>query len=132
MECVTKQDGDIWWIDEKHPSYPRTNKPLSTPPKGMVSGPGPVPNAGPDIGEGPGTELKKLLKTIGITSTPTCSCNQRAKIMNEKGVEWCKDNIDTIVDWLRQESEKRNIPFFAFGAKKLVKFAIGRAEKVKT
>lgn len=84
-----------------------------------------------DIGEGVGTELKKLLKFIGITASKNCSCNARAKTMNEKGIEWCKDNIDTIVGWLKEEANKRNLPFFAYAARKLVQLAIGRAEKGK-
>ena len=124
MACVVKQEGDIWTIDETHPSYPKVPKPFAQQPKFLPQPPGAI-----DIGEGPGTELKKLLKLIGITSSPTCGCNAKAKKMNENGIKWCKDNIDTIVDWLREESEKRNIPFFVYGAKKLVKFAIGRAEK---
>jgi hypothetical protein len=83
------------------------------------------------IGEGVGTELKKLLKFIGITASKDCSCNARAKTMNEKGIEWCKDNIDTIVGWLKEEASKRNLPFFAYAARKLVQLAIGRAEKGK-
>lgn len=82
-----------------------------------------------DIGHGAGTELKKILGFIGITSTPTCSCNAKAKIMNEKGVEWCKNNIDVIVSWLKEEASKRNLPFYSFIAKKIVKIAIGRAER---
>ena len=82
-----------------------------------------------DIGQGVGTELKKILGFIGITSTPNCSCNAKAKIMNEKGVEWCKNNIDVIVSWLKEEASKRNLPFYSFIAKKLVKIAIGRAER---
>jgi len=82
-----------------------------------------------NVGEGVGTELKKILGFIGITSTPTCSCNAKAKIMNEKGVEWCKNNIDVVVSWLKEEASKRNLPFYSFIAKKLVKIAIGRAER---
>lgn len=127
MACVVKQEGDMWTIDETHPSYPKEAK------KGfqaqIPNGPPTPPNA-IDLGEGVGTELKKLLKVIGITSSPTCGCNAKAKKMNENGIEWCKDNIDTIVSWLKEEADKRNIPFFAFGAKRLIKFAIGKAEKV--
>ena len=141
MPCVIKQDGDNWTIDNFHPSYPR--------PKNMsheefmafinqkiqeAKNKAPKTQAPQqlDIGEGVGTELKKLLKMVGITATPNCSCNARAKLMNQNGLQWCKDNIDTIVGWLKEEAEKRNLPFFTYGAKKLVKLAIYRAENVKT
>lgn len=119
MDCVISQDGDIWTIDENHASYPKNIKPNFVPPKAQE----------PDIGQGAGTELKKLLKLIGITASPTCGCNAKAKTMNDNGLEWCKNNTDTIVEWLKEEATKRNLPFFSYGAKKLVKFAIHRAEK---
>jgi hypothetical protein len=119
MGSVVKQDGDIWTIDENHPSYPKNSK-TNTQPQNTKE---------VDIGQGAGTELKKLLKLIGITASPTCGCNAKAKAMNENGLEWCKSNMDTIVEWLKEEATKRNLPFFSYGAKKLVKFAINRAEK---
>jgi hypothetical protein len=82
-------------------------------------------------GFGPGTELKKLLAKIGIKATPTCSCNKRAQVMDEKGVQWCKDNIDTIVGWLREEATKRKLPFVDMAGKMLVKRAISLAEKAE-
>jgi len=119
MGSVVKQDGDIWTIDENHPNYPKNPK-TNTQPQSVKE---------VDIGQGAGTELKKLLKLIGITASPTCGCNAKAKAMNENGLEWCKSNMDTIVEWLKEEATKRNLPFFSYGAKKLVKFAINRAEK---
>lgn len=78
---------------------------------------------------GPGTELKKLLASVGITATPNCSCNARAADMDRNGVEWCESNIDTIVGWLREEAEKRGLPFVDFAAKLLIKRAIHNARK---
>lgn len=83
------------------------------------------------VGFGPGTELKKMLAKIGITATPTCSCNSRAAIMDEKGVQWCKDNTDTIVSWLREEATKRGLPFVDLAGKIIVKRAISLAEKAE-
>lgn len=80
---------------------------------------------------GVGTELKKLLAKIGIAATPTCSCNKRARTMDEKGIDWCKENIDLIVSWLREEAEKRRLPFVDFAGKLLVKRAISLAEKAE-
>lgn len=78
---------------------------------------------------GPGTELKKLLSRIGITSTPTCSCNKRAKTMDENGIEWCEENIETICDWLAEESAKRKLPFIRSAGKLLIRMAIRNAKK---
>lgn len=78
---------------------------------------------------GPGTELKKLLKLIGITASPTCNCNQRAAMMDAMGPEWCENNIETILDWLKEEAAKRKSPFIKAGAKLIVKRAIKRSKK---
>ena len=78
---------------------------------------------------GPGTELKALLAKIGIKSSPTCSCNKRAKIMDENGIEWCEQNVETICDWLAEESAKRKLPFVRLAGKAIVHMAIRRAKK---
>ena len=78
---------------------------------------------------GPGTELKKLLATVGITATPNCSCNARAAEMDRQGSEWCESNLDTIVGWLREEAEKRGIPFLDVAGRLLVRRAIRNARR---
>lgn len=82
-------------------------------------------------GPKPGTELKKLLSKIGIQATPNCSCNKRAALMDTNGIEWCENNIDTIVGWLREEASKRKLPFIDAAGKLLVKRAISNARKNK-
>jgi hypothetical protein len=79
---------------------------------------------------GPGTELKKLLKMIGITATPNCQCNQRAKVMDERGCDWCEENIETICEWLREESNKRGMLFVKSVVKLFVRRAISNARAV--
>jgi hypothetical protein len=107
-----------------------------------VRGPAPrrsvvLPRISPTLEEqdptGPGTFLAKTLEKIGIKSSPTCACKARARIMNEKGNDWCEKNLDTIVDWLREEATKRKLPFVNFAGNLLVKRAIklSRAAKAK-
>ena len=125
MPCVIKQDGDMWTIDTHHKAYPmhmteqaaKMHEKLNSL---MIGGP---PNGGA------GTELKGLLKKIGIVSSPNCSCNKRANMMDAKGIDWCKENIEEIVDWLAEEAKKRKLPFLRFAGKKLVQLAISRAER---
>lgn len=119
MPCVVSQDGDLWTIDEKHWAYPAVPRPGSS---------ATIP---PDIG-GPGTELKALLKFIGITATPNCSCNARARAMDENELRepgWCEANIDTILDWLKEQADIRGLPFLRVGAKVLVRRAISNAKR---
>lgn len=80
---------------------------------------------------GAGTQLKKLLAKVGIKSTEGCSCNNRARIMNEKGIEWCEQNVEEIVKWLGEEAGRRKLPFLEFPAKMLVNRAIKLAKKVR-
>lgn len=81
---------------------------------------------------GPGTELKKLLSKIGITTKPGCQCNQRARVMDEKGADWCAENLSTIVGWLKEEHARQKIliPFSETAVSLLVKYAIRRARAI--
>jgi len=81
------------------------------------------------ISGGPGTELKKLLKRVGITATPNCSCNARARTMDERGCDWCEQNLDEIVGWLREEAAKRGLPFIDMAGRMLIKRAITNARR---
>lgn len=78
----------------------------------------------------PGTELTKLLDKIGIRYKAECSCKDRAAAMNVKGVEWCRENIELIVDWLAAEAKARKLPFVRLAGKALVKLAIRRSVRI--
>ena len=76
-----------------------------------------------------GTALKDLLSKIGINASPNCSCASRARLMDGNGIEWCENNIDIIVGWLREEATKRNLPFIDYAGKLLVLKAIKNAKR---
>lgn len=80
-------------------------------------------------GSGPGTQLKSLLRRIGIVATPNCSCNKRAAIMDERGCDWCAANIDQIDAWLAEEAKKRKLPYLSLAGRALIRMAIRRARK---
>jgi len=79
------------------------------------------------LGRGVGTNIKKMLATIGIHATKNCSCNKRARFLDEMGADWCEVNIDMVVDWLAEEASKRRLPFFRSVGKMLVRRAIRQA-----
>lgn len=115
MGCVVSQDGDEWTIDVEHESYPRTVKPgLLT--VAMLNGPG------------PGTELKALLASVGIHSSPTCKCNKMAARMNQWGDE-SLNHIEEIVDVMEETARARSLPFLRVVGRKLVKMAVRRWQK---
>lgn len=80
---------------------------------------------------GPGAYLKKYLRRIGITAAPNCSCNARAQHMDKMGNDWCEQNIATITGWLKEEAEKRSLPFVEWPVKMLVKRAIAASRKAQ-
>lgn len=73
---------------------------------------------------GPGTILASMFSSLGIKSSPTCSCRRHAIEMNEKGNDWCEQNLAVILGWLKDESAKRKIPFVESLASLVVKRAI--------
>jgi hypothetical protein len=116
--CIVSEDGDTITVDETHPAYPRAKK-------------GVLPNALPDLppAGGPGTELKKLLRLVGITATPSCPCNAHAVQMDIWGADECQRRLDEIVGWLREEAGRRHLPFSETVARQVVLLAIRRARK---
>jgi hypothetical protein len=86
----------------------------------------------PPVSSGPGTELKKLLSSIGITATPNCKCNARVKHMDAMEAQepgWCETNIDTVVGYLRESAADRGLPFLDAAGRVLVRRAIKNARK---
>ena len=78
----------------------------------------------------PGTILSKMIKSVGIGMTDSCSCKAHAIEMNNNGNDWCEQNIDTIVGWLRDEAKRRNLPFIDAIGKLLVSRAIKKSRKL--
>jgi hypothetical protein len=79
---------------------------------------------------GPGTILSQMIKSVGIVMTQGCSCKRHAIEMNEKGNDWCENNIDTIVGWLREEAKKRKLPFMDTLGKIIVNRAVKKSRKL--
>jgi hypothetical protein len=79
---------------------------------------------------GPGTILTGMISTLGIKSTSNCSCRRHALEMNDKGPDWCEQNTDTILSWLKEESSKRNLPYIELVAKTMVQRAISKSRRL--
>jgi hypothetical protein len=103
--CVVSESGDSLLVDVSHPAYPSQR--------------------------GPGTELKRLLASFGITSLPGCSCNRRAAHMDRMGCEWCEANESRVVGWLREEAARRGLPFIDAAGRVLVRRAIAKARQAE-
>ena len=94
----------------------------------MAAVPFPPPSE-PGTSGGPGTELKAILAFWRIHAEPNCLCNARAAEMDRRGPDWCEENLEKIVAWLRQEAKRRKMPFAAIAGRRLVKTAIRRARR---
>lgn len=94
-----------------------------------------APVGQPPQADGPGTELKALLKDwFGIVANFGCSCNAMAKKMNANGPEWCQGaGMPEILKAMRTEHSKRLakretiLPWSEIGAKWLIRKACQRA-----
>jgi len=75
-----------------------------------------------------GTYLKVLLSRFGIKPS-ACRCNKRALRMNAMGNDWCEQNIETIVEWLKEEASARGLPFLRTVGRMLVRRAISNARR---
>ncbi len=84
-----------------------------------------------ELSQGPGTELKLILARFGFR-VEDCPCKARAAEMDQRGVDWCQENIGTITDWLYEEAKKRKIPFTTLSKPAmvvLIHWAIKRAKR---
>jgi hypothetical protein len=79
---------------------------------------------------GPGSILTGMISSLGIKSTSNCSCRRHALEMNDKGTDWCEQNMPTILSWLKEESAKRNLPFIEMVAKAMVQRAINKSRRL--
>jgi hypothetical protein len=78
---------------------------------------------------GPGSQLKRLLRIIKLFPVGGCQCDARALEMDQRGCNWCRANLGTILGWLHDEARRRSLPFVEAVAHKIVVMAIDRAEK---
>ena len=80
---------------------------------------------------GPGTELSKLLKRIGIEPTPTCACREKQQEMDLWGCDECSkpERIEEVVAVMRAEAEARGLPFLDLAGRLLVRRAIRNARR---
>ena len=83
------------------------------------------------ISHGPGTELSKLLKRLGINPTPTCQCRAKAEQMDQWGCDECErpERIDEVVKVMREEATARGLPFIDAAGRMLVRRAIQNARR---
>jgi len=139
MLCVWKEKGTRFYCPTCDPQALRTVPIRSIRPCGHVKRIATIHRAEPSRltpepakqwpGGGAGTELVKLLRRFWI---PKCRrCLQRALEMDRRGPDWCEQNLETILGWLREGAEKRKLPFSQTIARLMVRRAIANARRAK-
>lgn len=78
---------------------------------------------------GPGSILKAMLATVGITADKSCPCNTMARKMDEWGPDESLKHIDEIVAVMEKTASKRKMIFSRLAAKALVRLAIWRSRR---
>lgn len=58
---------------------------------------------------GPGTELGKVLKSLGIALQARCDCRTRMNQMNEWGSKGCREHYAEIIAWMHESKERWGI-----------------------
>lgn len=81
--------------------------------------------------DGPGTELKRLLARLFLRDRGDCGCAAMVAAMNRWGPEGCRANLGLILEHLRRQAGKRNLPFYEPAARLLVLRAIRRVERLQ-
>ena len=56
--------------------------------------------------EGPGTEMKKILQSYGLREMRNCGCNAMADNMNLWGSQGCREHMDVITEFLKNNAQK--------------------------
>lgn len=57
--------------------------------------------------KGPGTELKKILASLGIHDSVGCGCENMLRKMNAWGPAGCRTHRQEIIDHLREKARER-------------------------
>jgi len=117
----------------------RSNVRKYSPEEVMQAAGTPMPR--PVILDGPGTELKAMLKDwLGIEADAGCACNSMAARMDALGPDWCESEagLAEIIGVMQAEHAKRwaegrtRLPWSDFAATQLVKLACRRARTKTT
>ena len=83
---------------------------------------------------GVGTELSRIFSWFWFQADAGCNCKHYANEMNKNGIEWCKNNLPTIMGWVKEGAAKQGIDFGKIqetGAKMAILLAIKRATEAE-
>lgn len=77
--------------------------------------------------DGVGTCLINLLEKLGIYYDQLSKFKLKTDLMNNNGIEWCQNNKITILEWLKEEADNRNIHYLPKLASAILRLAIKKS-----
>ena len=82
--------------------------------------------------KGAGTELKAIFAFFRIHPNGGCNCEAIADEMDQRGPDWCEENMESLIDQIEAESKKRRWAKYVFSrivARRMIRLAIKRARR---
>lgn len=80
--------------------------------------------------EGVGDTLSKIIKRLGFSYEPISQARSKITYINKRGIEWCSNHQEIIVDWMMEEAPKNTYSRKAF--RSIVRLAIKEARSQTT
>jgi hypothetical protein len=59
------------------------------------------------LAQRPGDALRSVIASRGYVGKSGCGCDDRVAEMNRKGLQWCVDNREEIIGWLKESARQR-------------------------
>jgi hypothetical protein len=82
---------------------------------------------------GPGTHLKRILRRLAGPADRVCGCDFHARLMDERGPDWCAGHAGAIAGWLAAAAARRGrlarLAARPFLLRRLVGLAVRRARR---
>lgn len=78
---------------------------------------------------GVGTEVARLIGWMKPGGCDECLCSLRANEMDRRGITWCRENRETILDWLQEGAKQCGVPFSRTIAAQVLRVAERNAQR---
>ena len=74
-------------------------------------------------------ELSQLAKELGLEYSANSIARYKINFLNRKSIEWCRNNLTLILSLIREETDRRRIPYAEKQFKAIIRLALMRASK---
>ena len=77
---------------------------------------------------GVGDTLSNIISKMGYGYSPISRARAKITYLNKKGIDWCEQNQDVILIWLKEECVANRIQFLDLIGKSIIRLAIKKAK----